>query len=308
MKVVVTEFMDPSALKLFGAETQVVYDPALADGREALFEQMTEAEGLIVRNRTLVDAELIGRAPRLRVVGRLGVGLDNIDLAACEARGIAVRPAAGANTQAVAEYVIWAMLTLLRRGGADNTPMIAGGWPREASIGREAGGRTLGLLGYGRIARTVAGIADTLGMEVIAHDPHLLDCEAWHPARPVDLETLLHKADVLSLHVPLTRETCGIIGENALGILRPGAIVVNTARGGILDEAALAAALRSGRLGGAALDVFAQEPLSAGAAQVFAEVPNLILTPHIAGVTREANIRVSEMTVRHVMEELTHVR
>lgn len=308
MKVVVTEFMELSALKLFGAETQVVYDPALADGREALFDHMTEAEGLIVRNRTLVDAELIGRAPRLRVVGRLGVGLDNIDLAACEARGITVRPAAGANTQAVAEYVIWAMLTLLRRSGAAHAAMIAGGWPREASIGQEAGGRTLGLLGYGTIARTVAGIAGTLGLEVIAHDPHLPDGEAWHAARPVGLETLLREADVLSLHVPLTQETRGIIGKKALGILRPGAIVINTARGGILDEAALAAALHSGRLGGAALDVFAQEPLSAAAAQVFAEAPNLILTPHIAGVTQEANTRVSEMTVRHVMEELTHVR
>lgn len=306
MKIVVSEFMDESALSAFGPEAEVLYDPTLVDNREALLGALAGASGLIVRNRTQVDQALLDAAPDLRVVGRLGVGLDNIDMAACAERGVAVKPATGANTLSVAEYVISTALTLLRGAYTSKAGMIAGDWPRNALIGAEASGRTMGLLGFGGIARAVAERARALGMEIAAFDPYLPDGDAaWQGVARCTINELLERSDVLSLHVPLTDETRGLIGADALARMKPGAIVINTARGGVVDEPALAKALRQGRLGGAALDVFDVEPLSAEAGQVFDGIDDIVLTPHIAGVTEEGNIRVSAITVENVCKELT---
>ncbi|MBK0327851.1 hydroxyacid dehydrogenase [Rhodobacteraceae bacterium F11138] len=305
MKVVVSEFMDEAALQTLGPDVTVLYDPALVDDRKALLSALFDADALIVRNRTLVDQDLLQHAPNLRVVGRLGVGLDNIDMACCAARNVVVRPATGANTLSVAEYVITATLALLRGAYGSNTEMIAGNWPRNALIGGEASGRVMGLLGFGGIARAVAGRARALGMTIAAYDPYLPDEDpAWRDVRRCTIDDLLSVCDVLSLHVPLTDETRGLISRNALSRMKPGAIVINTARGGVVDEEALAQALKDGHLGGAALDVFEVEPLTAQAAARFANLPNLILTPHIAGVTTEGNLRVSTATVENVRQEL----
>ncbi|MEL6680459.1 MAG: hydroxyacid dehydrogenase [Pseudomonadota bacterium] len=305
--IVVTEFMDEGALEALDASC--LYDPTLVEDRARMLAALGSARAIVVRNRTQVDVELLGAAPALKVVGRLGVGLDNIDLAACAARGVAVRPATGANTLSVAEYVISTAMALVRGAYASNAAMIAGAWPRGALIGGELSGRTLGLYGYGGIARAVAVRAHALGMTVIAHDPHVPEEDAgWAGAERVTADDLLARADVLSLHVPLTDETRGMIGAEALAAMKPGAVLINTARGGVVDEAALCAALSAGRLGGAALDVFETEPLTAEAGAIFAGVPNLILTPHIAGVTQEGNVRVSTVTVANVLEELAKTR
>ena len=305
-RVVVTEFMDEAALEGFGAGYDVRYDPALVDDRAATLAALIEADAVIVRNRTTVDAELLAAAPGLRAVGRLGVGLDNIDAVACEARGVSVHPATGANAASVAEYVIAAVMVLVRGAFASNAAMLAGEWPRGAlGRGGEVGGRTLGLVGHGTIAREVAARARALGMAVIAHDPHLPPGDAaWGETEPVALDALLSRADAVSLHVPLTGTTRGMIGAESLDAMKPGAVLVNTARGGIVDDRAVASALRAGTLGGAALDVFEDEPLGEGAAAIFADCPNLILTPHIAGVTAEANARVSRLTVENVARAL----
>lgn len=308
MKIVVSEFMDETALSAFGPEAEVLYDPTLVEDRAALLAALAGASGLIVRNRTQVDRALLAAAPDLRVVGRLGVGLDNIDMAACAARGVAVKPATGANTLSVAEYVISTTLTLLRGAYGAQPAMIAGAWPRSALIGKEASGRTLGLLGFGGIARAVAERARALGMEIAAYDPYLPEGDpAWQGVTRCSIDELLAVSDVLSLHVPLTAETRGLIDAAAIARMKPGAIVINTARGGVVDEPALARALRAGQLGGAALDVFEIEPLPAAAARVFEGIENLVLTPHIAGVTQEGNIRVSAITVENVRRELAHV-
>jgi (S)-sulfolactate dehydrogenase len=233
------------------------------------------------------------------------VGLDNIDLPAAAARGVEVIPARGANDLAVAEYVVAAALLLVRGAYLATAEVAAGGWPRERLIGGEVSGRVMGLLGYGAIAREVARRARALGMVVIAHDPHLPPGDpGWAGAEAVSLSALLSRADVLSLHVPLTDETRGAIDAAALAAMKPGAVLVNAARGGIVDEAALADALRAGRLGGAALDVFAAEPLTAAAGAQFAGLPNLILTPHVAGVTVESNRRVSDLIADAVLDRL----
>lgn len=308
MKIVVSEFMDEAALSGFSGNDQVLYAPGLVDDRDALIAELSDADALIVRNRTQVNKELLEAAPNLRVVGRLGVGLDNIDLGACENRRVAVCPATGANTLSVAEYVLSAALVLIRGAYCSADQMLAGHWPRNTLIGGEVSGRCLGLWGFGGIARAVAARASALGMTIAAHDPFVAaDDPAWQDLRRCQTgEELLACSDVLSLHVPLTDDTRNLIDANAIGQMRPGAVLINTARGGTVDEDAVAAALRSGALGGAALDVFETEPLTAEAAAKFEDVPNLILTPHIAGVTHEGNIRVSSLTVENVKRVLSN--
>ncbi len=304
--IVISEFMDAAALADLAADYEVVYDPELVDRPADLEALLPEARALIVRNRTRVDGALLDAAPRLKVVGRLGVGLDNIDLEACARRGVAVCPATGAGSVSVAEYVIATMLALLRGGAYGcKAAMIAGRWPRTALVGREAAGRRLGLIGFGAIAREVAKRAAALEMVVLAHDPYVApDDEAWRLAESLDLPELLSAVDVVSLHLPLLAETRNLVDAAALAHLKPEAIVINAARGGILDEEALIAALRAGRLAGAALDVFATEPLGADAAARFADVPNLILTPHIAGITQESNARTGALTAAQVRAHL----
>jgi len=301
-QIVITEFMDEAGVQSLAA-FDVLYDPQLVDKPDALRAALADCRGLIVRNRTQVRAPLLEAAPRLEVVGRLGVGLENIDLAACAARGVPVLPATGTNDETVAEFVLAAALVLLRPGTFHaSADVLAGQWPRTRLIGgRDAKGLTMGLVGFGAIARQVAIRARAFGMRVLASDPFV---PAGHPAWDElqvgrrELAAMLPETDVLSIHVPMTPATRGMIDAQALRLLPAGACVVNTARGGIVDEAELAAQLRSGRLGGAVLDVFAKEPLPAGSA--LAGVPNLVLTPHVAGITRDANLRASLLTADNV--------
>ena len=307
-RIVISESMDAPAVAALVRDFDVDYRPGLVDDETALAAALADADGWIVRNRTQVRGAALAAARRLRVVGRLGVGLDNIDLAACAARGIEVIPATGANAESVAEYVL-AMAMVLLRGAAylSSAAVLAGRWPRQMlSQGREVSGKTLGLLGFGSIGRVTARKAGAMGLKVVAHDPALpADSPAWaeHGVEPLALEALLARSDIVSLHLPLTAATRGLLDEARLARMKPGAILINSARGGIVDEAALAKALAAGRLAGAALDVFDREPLAAGS--VLADAPNLLLTPHIAGVTLESNERVSGIIARRVAEVLS---
>jgi len=303
--IVISEFMDEAAIRASFSGRDVLYDPKLVDDPARLSAAVRDARALIVRNRTQVRGALLEAAVKLKVVGRLGVGLDNIDVPACEARGIAVYPASGANDLSVAEYVITAALMLLRRAWLASARVAAGEWPRTELMGRELAGKRLGLVGYGAIARVTGRMARDLGMSVAACDPLLpTDHPAWADALRQPLAELLASSDVVSLHVPLTDATRNMIDARAIANMRRGAILINAARGGVVDEAALCAALRSGHLGGAALDVFAREPVDAVSGAVFADVQNLILTPHIAGVTDESNVRVSAVTAEAVARHL----
>ncbi len=306
MRIVISEFMDEGAVASLARAFDVRYDATLVERRAELAAALAQADALIVRNRTRVDAELIGHAPRLRVVGRLGVGLDNIDLAACAARAIEVIPATGANALAVAEYVVCTVMLLLRGAYRASADVAAGKWPRTAlGEGRETAGKTLGVVGFGGIGRLVAKLAQGLGMTVIASDPAIAAGERiWRESGVAyrGLDDLLAEADAVTLHVPLAPETRHLITGGRLARMKRGAVLINTARGGIVDEAALAEALASGHLGGAALDVFETEPLPAGSP--LARAPNLVLTPHVAGVTRESNVRVSSLIAERVAQAL----
>ena len=305
-EVVITEFMDPDGVARLSRHFRVHYDPTLVDQPDALAGLLADARALVVRNRTRVTGELLDTGPNLVCVGRLGVGLDNIDLGACEARGLPVYPATGANVVSVAEYAVTMAMVLLREGAyGAGTAVMAGEWPRERLVGREALGKVLGLVGFGAIGQATAHRAAALGLRVIAHDPHIPASDpAWALAERRELAALLAEADAVSLHVPLTPATRHLIRRERIAAMKPGAVLINTARGGVVDEAALVEALSAGHLAGAALDVFETEPLTAAAAAKFEGLGNVILTPHIAGITRECNARIGEIVADKVIAHL----
>jgi (S)-sulfolactate dehydrogenase len=305
-RVVITEFIDERALPALRAAHEVQYDPKLVDDPLRLLKEAASADAIVVRNRTQVRGELLAALKQCRVVGRLGVGLDNIDVPACEARGMKVIPATGANALSVAEYVIGSAMLLLRGAYQSTAAVAAGQWPRNAlSNGREIAGKTLGLIGFGSIGQLTAKLAQGLGMNVMAFDAMMAADHLVYAAtgvRAAGLDEVITTADVVSLHVPLVDSTRHLFDARRIASMKPGAVLINSARGGIVDEVALAAALRSGALGGAAIDVFDEEPLPASAH--FDHCPNLLLTPHIAGVCAESNQRVSVLIAQKVLEAL----
>jgi len=308
--IVIGEFMDDAAVATLAARFEVVCDPRLVDDRIGLLRLLRDARALIVRNRTRVDAEVLAAAPALRVVGRLGDGLDNIDLPACSARGIEVILASDANADSVAEYVLLAAGVLLRQAFAASEEISDGLWPRaKYSEGRELAGKLLGLVGFGSIGRRTASKARAFGMRIAAYDPLLSPDDAvWRTLGTLrlGLDDLVAESDIISLHLPLKDGTRHLFDRDRLARMKRGAILINTARGGIVDEAALAELLRFGRIGGAAIDVFVQEPLSARSA--LAGAPNALLTPHVAGLTVESNRRVSMLVAEKVAEALASKR
>lgn len=269
----------------------VAREPAAWSDRPRLHALVAGARALVVRNRTAVDADLLAAAPRLEVVGRAGVGLDNIDVPAADERGVVVIAPLGVNAVSVAEHTIALALALARELPRHDAAVRAGRWERRP--GRELAGGTWGLLGAGATGRAVARLATALRMRVLGYDPYA-DQAAVRAAgvEPAGLAEVLGSADVLSVHLPLTPETRSLLDAAALRRLRPGAIVVSVGRGEVVDEAALAEALRTGQVGGAGLDVRAAEPPPPGPLD---GAPNVIFTPHVAGITAASQQRI--MTV-----------
>lgn len=306
MQIVISEFMDERAVAQLQARHDVVYEPTLVDDMPRLLQLAAKADALIVRNRTEVRGQLLAALTRCKVIGRLGVGLDNIDVSGCAAKGMAVIPATGANALSVAEYVITSSMMLLRGAFTSSNDVAAGKWPRSAlGNGRETAGKVMGIIGFGSIGRTVARLAQALGMQVIAFDAMLdADTPVFQNTgvKYVGLQELVLQADVITLHVPLVDATRGLFNAASIASMKPGAVLINTSRGHIVDLAAVAAALRSKHLGGAAIDVFDAEPLTASAD--LQHCPNLLLTPHISGVSAESNERVSLLIAEKVLEAL----
>ena len=305
--VLISEFMDQPTASGLIADYDVHWDPDLWGKRGELLSRIADARAIIVRNATQVNVELLDAAPKLEIVARMGVGLDNIDVEACKSCGVAVCPSIGANAASVAEYVIATAMILLRGPAYYCTQDVVGGaWDRPRFAGGvELGGRTMGIVGFGSIGQVVGAKASAMGMNVIAYDAMMPDdAPAWNNARRVSLPELIAEADVITLHCPLLPETRDLVGASEFASMRPGAILINSARGGIVNEAACAEALKSGSLGGAALDTLATEPIDAATCALFRGVENLILTPHIAGVTQESNRRIAEVAVANVRRVL----
>ncbi len=257
------------------------------------------AEALIVRSATTVSAELLGRGTDLKVIGRAGVGVDNIDIPAATERGIAVVNAPSGNTIAAAEMTMALILATMRHVAAADASLRAGRWDRNLFKGSELRGRRLGLIGAGRIGAEVAIRCQAFGMDVIIYDPYLSEERAEEiGSRLTDLDEVIKTSDVVSLHVPLTDETRGMIDQAAILRMKPGTYLVNASRGGVVNETDLAAALESGHLGGAALDVYEDEPLSEESP--LRNAPNLTLTPHLGASTVEAQEHVAVEVAENV--------
>lgn len=263
---------------------EVDYDPNIT--REELLAKVGEYDALVVRSRTKVDAEVIARATRLKIVARPGTGLDNIDLRAANARGVEVVNSPEALVEAVAEHVIGLMLAVARDIPAADASTKAGLWEKPLFVGIELKGKTLGIAGLGRIGRRVAEIAKAIGMSLLGYDVVEVPQEtlASLGCRMVDLDTLFASSDFITLHVPLTTETRHMVDPRRIALMKSSSVLINTSRGEVIDEAALARALRAGEIGGAALDVFESEP--PGGEIVGA--PRLVTTPHIGGQTKDA--------------------
>lgn len=302
--ILISEFITSQALDTLCSGHDVIYEPDLYKDRPALIAAMQNIDALIVRNLTQVNEEVLNAAPKLKVVGRLGVGLENIELPACAKRNIKVIPATGANAESVAEYVVGAAVALTRGFIPATMATLKGEWPRPRFSGyHEFLGQTIGIVGFGSIGRVVAKKAHAFGLQCIAYDPMLsgdtVELEGFSVPL-LKLSELLSRSHAVSLHLPYLPETKNLFNAATLDLMKEGACIINTARGGIVDELALAERLRSGRIGGAAIDVFSAEP--AKDLSHFSGIENLILTPHIAGVTHESNERVSQM----IADEVNH--
>ena len=301
MKIVLAEKVSPATLAVFAAEPgwEVLTHDQLPDGLAAA---LADADALVVRSAVQADDALMASAPKLRVIGRAGVGVDNIDADAATRRGIVVMNTPGANAVAVAELTIGLMLALARKVPVANTGMHAGRWEKKNLQGTELRGKTLGILGLGRIGLEVAKRAKGFGLEIIASDPFVSAAVARENGiKLVTLDELIAGSDYITLHVGLTPQTTGVINAKTLAAMKKGVRIINCARGELIDDAALVEALKSGQVAGAALDFFAVEPAKD---TPYAELDNVILTPHIAGSTAEAQEAVGIQIARQVRDYL----
>ena len=284
MKIIIADQMEEEVVKSIGKLGKVEFKP------KDLKAAISDADVLIVRSATKVTKELLDHAKQLKVVARAGVGLDNVDAAECEKKGIKVINTPGASTNAVAELIIGVMICMLRNVQKANLQMKNKIWDKKNLTGKEIGGKTLGIVGFGRIGSMVSDKAHALGMNVIAYDPHSRPSDI---AKFVDMETLFQNSDVISLHTILTEETKHMINKDTITKMKNGVYIINAARGGLVDEDALYEACKSGKIAGASLDVYETEPYTGK----LLELDNIYFTPHLGASTVEAQKRIGEELV-----------
>jgi D-3-phosphoglycerate dehydrogenase len=291
-RIVVADRIASPGLALLRSVNGLDVVETVGKGTEALKDALVDAAALIVRSETRVTPELMAAAPKLRLVARAGIGTDNIDLEEATRRGIPVLTAPGANSNSAAEHALALMLAMARRIPGAHASVADGKWERKAFEGTELRGKTLGILGLGRIGTMVARLAQAFGMTVVALDPYVLASHALSlGVELLPLDAVLGRADFLTLHLALTDDTRHLLNAERLRMMKKGAFIVNTARGALIDDVALVRALEDGHIGGAALDVFEPEPLPADSP--LRRAPNVLLTPHLGASTREAQTRVA---------------
>jgi D-3-phosphoglycerate dehydrogenase len=290
VRVLICDHVEIERLSL-GPSFEVDYKPTVS--KEELLSIAGDYEVLIVRSRTKVDRDVLQSAKRLKLVARPGTGLDNVDVGYARERGVTVVNSPESLVEAVAEQVVMVMLALSRKLVQADVGTRSGKWEKNALVGRELKGKALGVVGFGRIGRRIAEVGKTLGMSILAYDVIAIpqDVLGTLGARVVSLDELFSSADYITLHVPMTPDTAHMVDGSRIARMKKGSVLVNTSRGGVVDEDALAAALREGRIGGAALDVFEKEPPTGA----ILSAPNAILTPHIGGQTEEAQTNAIEV-------------
>ena len=302
--ILITDPLAQEGLTVFQAQPE--FDVKVKPGLKGqqLKDELAQAHALVVRSGTQVTADLLESAPSLKIVGRAGTGVDNIDVPAATKHGIVVVNTPGGNSIAACEHTFALLLALLRNIPEATKHLNEGGWDRKRFTGHQLNGKTLGLIGFGRIGREVAARAKAFGMHILVADPFVTESLAkeWE-AKLTDKDTLLQNADIVSLHVPLTPETKNLIDAEAIKKMKPQAIVINCARGGLIDEEALKSALDTNKLGGAALDVFEQEPPTKSP---LLNHPKVVATPHLGASTEEAQRDVAGEVAEQIRDYLLH--
>ena len=297
-KILITEFIDSQSLQNINKKFDVIYKKDAWQNKDFLEREIQKFDGIIVRNKTSLDKKILINASNLKFIGRLGVGLDNIDTEYCKKNNIIVQPATGMNSDSVAEYVVNSSLTLLKKTHIIKEQTLQGKWPRTSIVTKELKGKILGLIGFGDISKKVLNLVNVFDVSCIAYDPFitLKQMEAEN-VKKVSFDEILNLADIISIHVPLNNDTKYLFDRQVFIKMKKQPIIINTSRGGVINEIDLIDAYRNKYISGFALDVFENEPVNETFYKNISNDMNCILTPHIAGVTEESNVRVSNFII-----------
>ena len=303
MKILITEFMETKSVELLKKKFDVTFDQELSKNHDKLKLLINNFDVLIVRNKTQVNKEILENTSRLKFIGRLGVGLDNIDTEYCKKNNIYVQPATGMNADSVAEFVIHASLSLLKNIPLMHQETLSGNWPRTSILSRELKDKKLGLLGFGLIAKKVSRLAKIFNSDIVAYDP-FVDSSIGNEfnTKLVSKKELFESSDIISIHLPLSDSTKNLLNYNAFKQMLKKPVIINSSRGSIINEKDLLRAYDEKLISGFALDVYEVEPVQKEFLNSLKTNTNCILTPHIAGVTEESNIRVSEFIANAILE------
>ena len=293
-KILITEFIDQSALDDLKSIFEVNFDPNLWRDKISILKFSKNTEGIIIRNKTTLSKEILSEFSKLKFIGRLGVGLDNIDMDYCSEKKIKVQPASGLNADSVAEYVIEVSLSLLKKIPLLHQETVRGSWPRNSFTLNEIKGKTFGFIGFGEIAKKVFKRLEPFKVHCVAYDPYIdINNLSEFKIELIDFKKLLQLSNIISIHLPLTNETKELINKDTFKKMSKSPIIINTSRGSIINEYDMLEAYSKNLIAGFALDVFDQEPVEKKFYDQITNDMNCILTPHIAGVTEESNFRVS---------------
>jgi phosphoglycerate dehydrogenase-like enzyme len=302
-KILITEFINQDSLNDLNRSFEIKFDEKLWEKKDELKEIIKDYDGLIVRNKTQVNKDILSNANNLKFIGRLGVGLDNIDTEFCKTKNIHVQPATGMNADSVAEYVISSSMTLIKKIPMFHHGTVNGDWPRTTIKSAEINGKCIGIVGFGTIGRKVADYSLKNGLNVLAYDPYIKKLEDNEKNYKLStLEDVFKNADIISLHLPLTEETKNLINKTSFSKMQKQPIIINTSRGSVVNENDLINAYDQNLISGFALDVFENEPIKKDLYEKITSEINCILTPHISGVTTESNIRVSNFIVKKAID------
>ena len=303
MKILITEFIDKNSLDDLNNNFEIKFDEKLWEKKEELLEIIKDYDGLIVRNKTQVNKNILSNAKKLKFIGRLGVGLDNIDTEFCKSKNIHVQPATGMNADSVAEYVISSSMSLIKKIPMFHNGTVKGNWPRTTIKSAEINEKCIGIVGFGTIGRKVADYSLKNGLNVLAYDPYIKKLDDNEKNYKLSsLENVFKDADIISLHLPLTEETKNLINKSSFSKMQKQPIIINTPRGSVVNENDLIDAYDQNQISGFALDVFENEPIKKDLYERITSEMNRILTPHISGVTTESNIRVSNFIVKKAID------
>ena len=301
-KILITEFINQNSLENLKKKFEIKYDEKIYENKLKLENIIHNYEGLIVRNKTQVDSNVLEKAEKLKFIGRLGVGLDNIDTEFCKNKNIHVQPATGMNADSVAEYVVSSSMSLIKKIPMFHNGTIKGEWPRTAIRSAEINQKFLGIIGFGTIGKKVAKFCSKNGLKILAYDPYINEInEKEIDAKLSNLNEIYEKSDIISIHLPLSNETKNMINKISFSKMKNNPIIINTSRGSIINENDLIDAYHEKIISGFALDVFENEPIESKFYNKIVPGMNCILTPHISGVTTESNIRVSDFIVKKII-------